>query len=622
MNIDEFYKIVAGFSPNPLQEAVWNTYYSSKHNPAMLVKAGTGAGKTEAVLFPALADNTPRRIIMVLPSKALIEDMGDRIREIGKRLSQSKIADLSITVDMGGSCRRYTCKDGNVTDNYYHRHLFVDDIIVTTLDKFLFRIFGYGEKIKSYIFPHRIFGSSLEKRPFVVFDEAHEYDNLAFSNFINLLETMFVKGLGICVMSATLPDQFVDFLEIVDSFKNELGKKQANFYSKKMPSPEKKLEMIPLNSSGKEKTVNRIAEEVKNRFQKDKRIIARTESVSDIIKLYDKLRDVNPYVYHGRMTSRQRNKVISAIIEKQKKNDGFVVLATSAIEAGCDIDAHLIITEPCNPDSLVQLAGRLNRRGTMNNAQLVIVGNKIRNFVSNLDDNEMTQYMNELISMETNFQPELLEGFFQPPAGDWMGDILFEMLWEYVYDGDLTCKPLWDRGILVTRSWEPSITLCTGFNEQMRPRNPVQIGISRLRAYTGKPPDDFEGKYFDWLKNQKVSTYLSAEDDKTWHAELKRAFFSPGKGEPSRWIIRDFTGKNVSAYEASLVCVIHDKFAESYFDDDLGYIRLPKIFMRGYRDGFRQYLNYHPLQKNDGCFKGNYSAEYTGRVWYLDRTEE
>jgi CRISPR-associated endonuclease/helicase Cas3 len=170
------------------------------------------------------------------------------------------------------------------------------------------------------------------------------------------------------------------------------------------------------------------------------------------------------------MTTAQRNAVIQTLQKRQNENEGFLVLATSAIEAGCDFDAHLIVTELCNPDSLVQLAGRLNRRGTMPGAQLVLIGETIRPHVNVLNKEQLPRYLKDLHAMNGIFRPQGLSPYFIPPQKDWMGEILFDMLWNYVYEGDLTSEPLWKRGILVTRSWEPAITVCTGLDEQGRPQ--------------------------------------------------------------------------------------------------------------------------------------------------------
>ena len=664
MDIDRFYEAATKnakgeyFLPNPLQRSVWEAYENSEGHPALLVRAGTGEGKTEAVLFPALADQTnPRRILMILPSKALIEDMGERVKAIGEKLSENGFVDISITVDMGGSCHRFCCMEGQVRVNTYHRHLFADDIIITTLDKFLFRLFGYGEKIKSYIFPHRIFGSTLGKRPFIIFDEAHEYDGLAFSNFIKLLEALFIKGKDLCVMSATLPDNFVDFLTPVDALSGDLRERQDGFQKEKVISrkkiltlvssmPEKqtptnlnpvqmslfqdsaKTEQISLfnpKSTTKGGIVSTIAWEVRKRYDPSKRIIARTEYISDLIALYGQLKDKNPLIYHGRLTTKQRKKVIAELISRQKKGAGFLVLATSAIEAGCDLDAHLIVTELCNPDSLVQLIGRLNRRYQMEDAELVVVGEKIKPFVSVLQNDDIVNYLEDLKNMKGLFVPEKLEKYFEPPKGDWMGEILFDMLWEYVYEGDLTGKPLWDNGILVTRSWEPAVTLCTGINEKsLRPENPIQVSVSRFSTRISRPKtDNADDNFAEWLKEQVVRSRFSISENGEWHADLKRSFFNQGSWEESHWTLKELHEKfPYSCYETNLLCIIRKEFVNEYFDDQLGYIKLPKIFLRGYRDGFTQYLDYHPKFKDDGRFSIPSGKKYpanTGRVWYLDK---
>ena len=450
MDIDHFYQQAAGFSPNPLQRAVWDAYNGSDGHPALLVKAGTGTGKTEAALFPSLADREPkpRRIIIVMPSKALIEDMGERIKELLKRLSANLAMDLNLTVDMGGSCRRFSIQDwknGRMKKGgewrRFHRHLFVDDIIITTLDKFLFRLFGYGEKIKSFIFPHRVFGTKIGKRPFVIFDEAHEYDGPAFSNFRKLLEALFIKGKDVCVMSATMPDRYVDFLEPINALEGHLAHLQTDFQHSQIKAVcfDKHLHLVSLTDETQkpEGIVSTIASEVRNRYEPGKRIIVRTEFIKDLVSLYETVQDLTPLVYHGRLTMSQRSRVISEIIERQSENKGFLVLATSAIEAGCDIDAHLIITEICNPDSLVQLAGRLNRRGRMQHAKLIVVGDRIKPLVSVLNDSEEKRYRNVLLSMGGLFDPGRLEDFFSEPKGDWMGEILFDILWEYVFEGEI-----------------------------------------------------------------------------------------------------------------------------------------------------------------------------------------
>ena len=44
--------------------------------------------------------------------------------------------------------------------------------------------------------------------------------------------------------------------------------------------------------------------------------------------------------------------------------------------------------------------------------------------------------------------------------------MMFDMLYEYVYDAKLENKPLHDKGFIITREWEPSLTLCTGIGSK------------------------------------------------------------------------------------------------------------------------------------------------------------
>ncbi|MDX9819278.1 MAG: helicase-related protein, partial [Desulfococcus multivorans] len=411
-------------------------------------------------------------------------------------------------------------------------------------------------------------------------------------------------------MSATLPPRFVDFLKPVDAVSGELGRRQSDATARRIICGEKRLTLLDGKDEGPNSLVSTIASAVRARHAPHLRIIARTEYISDLIELYASLKDLDPLVYHGRMTSSQRREVIQTILRRQAGNEGFLVLATAAIEAGCDLDAHLIVTELCNPDSLVQLAGRLNRRGRMTGAELVVVGERLKPMTADLRDETMERYLSDLKEMGGRFAPEQLSHYFVPPDGDWMSEILFGMLYDYVYEGDLSAKPLWDRGILVTRSWEPAVTLCTGIDQKTgRPVNPVQIGVSRLAKKIGKG--------FDALKKEKISKYLSISDSGKWHANVERAFFNADRGEEGRWTHYQLKSYPISSYENTLICIIEPEYTDRYFNPILGYIRIPKIFIKSNREGFRQYLD-QPVFKKDGCFafEGNYMKR-SARIWYL-----
>ena len=165
----------------------------------------------------------------------------------------------------------------------------------------------------------------------------------------------------------------------------------------------------------------------------------------------------------------------------EAEDKGYLLFTTSAIEVGCDLNAHLLITELCNPDQLIQRAGRCNRKGEIPDAQIVVVGNKIRPFLSTLTAEGEKEYLCILQKQSKDkFNPSEILGIMKyEPHSDYRAEVLFDMLYEYVYEARLENKPLHDRGLVITRSFEPSLTLTTKIPESPNeyPENAVSVSI-------------------------------------------------------------------------------------------------------------------------------------------------
>jgi len=191
--------------PNPMQEVVWR-YFANTNGLGigLLLKGPTGSGKTEAIVIPALVHG--RRLIMAYPTRSLVDDQIARLSKIlanYSRLNDGK--PVTLNIDTGATSERQTWVNGEeikIIGNM-RRHLYQGDIIITTLDKFLYRFFGFGEPDKSFIFPLRInYGL---KQSLICFDEAHSYDEVAFTNFTQLVRTLYERGLDVALMTATMP---------------------------------------------------------------------------------------------------------------------------------------------------------------------------------------------------------------------------------------------------------------------------------------------------------------------------------------------------------------------------------------------------------------------------------
>ena len=157
------------------------------------------------------------------------------------------------------------------------------------------------------------------------------------------------------------------------------------------------------------------------------------------------------------------------------------------------------------------------------------------------------------------------------PNPDYRVEMMFDMLYEYVYEAKMENKGLYDRGLVVTRSWEPSLTLCTGYDTKKRPLNPVEVPMRRCVAKDGESLTPMCWVYketFDWYERKPQQESL-----RSWEC----------------------------AYAIDVVVQLQD----CPFDEETGYVDLPKVFNRSYRSSYRRVL-----EREDEGGKS--------RVWYID----
>ncbi|NER81379.1 MAG: CRISPR-associated helicase Cas3' [Leptolyngbya sp. SIO1D8] len=476
-----------GFAPNPMQKELAEALDRNQNpHPAVLLKAPTGSGKTESIVFPALAHDY--RLFLILPARSLLEDQLQRIDKYLKEFSEipeNQDRELSLVIDTGAQMDRLIYQNGEVGKPKVNprRHLYKGNIILTTLDKFLYRYFSFGEKNKNFVFPHHIH----KENCLFCFDEAHSYDNISFTNFESLVRSLYEAGRSLVLMTATMPQQLIesfDYLETIDYVDDDgriLVLREYQEQTLKRPYLNQCsfqwIENVSRDAEHPETFQTSVAQLIKDDWetQPHRRILAVVQTVKDAAAIYKHLKSQIEtvaterclFLYHGRLADQERPKIYGEIQQRDKDRQPYILITTSAIEVGCDLNAETLISQICPPENLIQRAGRCNRKGDVPDAKVILVGDHIPEFVNSLDEAGWETYQKTLCSLKT-FDTKAIGACVSRPEhiDDYRVVEIFSMLHDYVYNADLTCQPSYEKGLVITRSWTPSATLIFDNGEQ------------------------------------------------------------------------------------------------------------------------------------------------------------
>jgi CRISPR-associated endonuclease/helicase Cas3 len=595
-----WYQQLAGFTPNPMQQKLFDLIEQTEFSP-FLFKSPTGSGKFEAVLFPALSKKC--RLILPLPARSLIEDQKQRIQEYLKRFSAlNPEREISLVIDTGSQMQRWVYRNGQEEPKprTYNprRHLYKGDVILTTLDKFLYRYFAFGDKQKSFVFPLRIHSNkTTDEKTIICFDEAHSYDEIAFTNFQSLVQSLYEAGRSLILMTATMPQQYVDrfdYLDVIDCIDHPSNAESLRQFQQQILNqayPEQRgfewLTQIQINEQIPELFPQQIAELVVQEWKAklNRRIIAVVETVKDAAAIYEEVREqlINDlaggaenflFLYHGRIDQHIRPELYRQLKSRDENNHPYILITTSAIEVGCDLNSEILISEICPPENLIQRAGRCNRRGNISDAKVILVGNTIQEFANTLDESGWQTYQ-ETLQQLTQFEIKKIAECISrsPHIDDYRVVELFSMLHDYVYSADLTCQPAHEKGLVVTRSWTPSATLIydDGTHTELKDMPQVTVPIDRLIIKKDK-------------SNQYANTHVYEQ------------FYDQ---EETRWKLRDLHWG--VAYQKDIIIKIHqsndgasiyESFQEYPYNPELGFVELPGIFIKLRTNNFDEKLLY------------------------------
>jgi CRISPR-associated endonuclease/helicase Cas3 len=357
---DPLFRSATGSAPFP-----WQRRYATGDLLPELVRAPTGAGKTEAAALgwlwrlrfadQAIRAATPRRLVYCLPMRVLVEQTIQRIRT---QLDAAGANDIAVHQLMGGAVSRdWTLRPED------------DAVIVGTLDQLLSRALMRGYGVSRYAWP--IHYALLHNDALWVFDEVQLMgEALATSVQLDGFRGGFGPSVGPTQsvwMSATVEPSW---LETVD--------RQAPERVHSVDADDRAAGLGErLAASKRVARVERIdAAVVAEAHTPGQLTLVTVNTVAAARELAGKLhrrtgREAEVLLIHSRFRPDDRRAVVEALLRPvDRGGPGRIAVATQVIEAGVDISAATLFTEAAPWASLVQRFGRCNRRGEIPDARI------------------------------------------------------------------------------------------------------------------------------------------------------------------------------------------------------------------------------------------------------------
>jgi CRISPR-associated endonuclease/helicase Cas3 len=340
--MDEVFKrVLNGNPPYPHQLRTAENLIKGK---SVVLRAPCGSGKTEACYVSLLldrGDNLPDRLIYSLPTRALVDDVSDRIK---KGVSQVGLPPI-VSPQHGA----------NSEDPF-----FKGEIVVATIDQ---TIGAYCCTPLSLPVHLGNIPAGAAVSSFLCFDEAHVYDHLlGLQSMLILVERAAELGVPFLIMSATLPDSFIKWFKSNNKFSDKIGVVEG----KDEDVPKRRDRHVTLKWKGKLLE----CKDVLNCAGSCQRIIVACNTVDRAQELFGLVKEplvsqgFEVFLLHSRFLDKDREDIEKLMKDRLKDPDKKTCLITTQVcEVGLDISCDLLLTELAPPDSLIQRMGRCAREG-------------------------------------------------------------------------------------------------------------------------------------------------------------------------------------------------------------------------------------------------------------------
>jgi CRISPR-associated endonuclease/helicase Cas3 len=320
-------------------------------NDLLLVRAPTGAGKTDASLLWAslqIENKRADRLVIAMPtrftSNALAINVAESLSDTGLYHSSAWFNKFQEQIE------NRLIKKQEADKIHEFARLLQTPITVCTIDHLLLALTLTRED-------HHLISFNLANACLVI-DEADFYDDFTQANILVLLEILRFWKVPVLLMSASLPESLLPLYR-------KIGFQVEEIVEDKSDITRNRFEIKAIRDYSEISELNDLLELCVNKGT----AIIYANTVDKAVLFYDwfKKRKINPIIYHSRFTEPHKKDKEKELIDalgkdawENHKAYGIAIL-TQIGEMSINISADIMISELCPIDRLTQRAGRLCR---------------------------------------------------------------------------------------------------------------------------------------------------------------------------------------------------------------------------------------------------------------------